>query len=479
MKNKFITNLTLLIFLNLLIKPFWVLGIDLTVQNTVGADEYGFYFSLLSFSLLLNIIQDMGIASANNRNIARNHHLLTVLLPNLLVLKLFLALLYFSISLLIAWLIGYQYVQIKLLIVLLFNQFLNSMNFYLRSNIGGLQLFRTDSILSVTDRLLMVIICSFLLWGNLTGSEFRIEWFVYAQTVAYFLTTIITFLIVIKYTDLQRAGIDFRITRKLLKQSYPYAMLGFLMVLYYRTDSVMLERLLPDGKVQAGIYAQGFRILDAASMLGFLFAGILLPMFSKMIKQNEPVIQLFRFSYLLLMIPAITASIGLNLYNFEIMNLLYKEHADEAANVFGILMISFVFISSSIISGTLLTANGNIARLNIIALFSLIMNIVMNIILIPYYQAFGSAVASMITQFIASLLQILLIFKIFRFRPKTGTVFRLILFMVLLILTGFILSYIELKWYYGFLIIAGSGPLFAIGLKLITIREIKDSLLYK
>ncbi len=458
-------------------KPFWVLGIDLTVQNRVGADEYGFYFSLLSFSLLLNIIQDMGIASYNNRSIARNHESLATLLPNILVLKLILTLLYFTASLVIAGVIGYGWIHAKLLVVLLFNQFLSSMNLYLRSNISGLQLFRTDSLLSVTDRFLMITICSVLLWGNITSSAFRIEWFVYAQSAAYFITTLIILTIVLSNTYLSKLTIDFKVIRKLLQQSSPYAILGFLMVLYYRTDSVMLERMLPDGRLQAGIYAQGFRILDAASMLGFMFAGILLPLFAKMIKQKEPVIQLFRFSFFLLIIPALTVAIALNRYSFEVMDLLYKDHAREAADIFGILMIGFVFVSCSIISGTLLTANGNIRKLNIIALFGVLMNIMLNIILIPRYQGVGSAIASTATQFIIATLQMLLIVNIFQSRPSARTIKKFIAFAVLLIITGAAVKHQDIEWLYGFFIIALCGTGLAFSMKLLTIREIKDSLL--
>ena len=476
MKRKFLTNLTLLIFLNLLIKPFWVLGIDLTVQNTVGAAEYGFYFSLLSFSMLLNIIQDMGISSYNNRTIARNHDILPVILPNTILLKLFLTLVYFATSLVIAFIIGYQVTQIKLLLILLFNQFLSSMNLYLRSNISGLQFFRTDSLLSVTDRFLMIIICSFLLWGNFTNSTFKIEWFVFAQTAGYLLTTLIILLIVLKHANLKKLHFDFSITLNLLKQSYPYAILGFLMVLYYRTDSVMLERMLPDGKEQSGIYAQGFRILDAASMLGFMFAGILLPMFAKMIKLKQPVIQLFRFSFLLLIIPSLTGAIALNQYSFEVMDLMYREHAAAAAGVFEVLMISYIFISVSIISGTLLTANGNIRELNVIALSSLFFNIALNIILIPRYQALGSAIASMITQFIAATFQLFLLGKVFRSWPAPDMVMKLVFFTAILVGTGLVVNHINIGWLYGFILITGAGLTLAFGMKLLSFREIRESL---
>ncbi len=70
---------------------------------------------------------------------------------------------------------------------------------------------------------------------------------------------------------------------------------------------VLLERLIPDpfGKEQAGIYYQSFRLLDAVSAFGVLFAGLLLPIFAKMIKQKESVGQMLQLSYTLIIIPAI------------------------------------------------------------------------------------------------------------------------------------------------------------------------------
>ena len=47
-KQKFIWNLILVILLNLLIKPFYILGIDAEVINRVGASVYGNYFALIN-----------------------------------------------------------------------------------------------------------------------------------------------------------------------------------------------------------------------------------------------------------------------------------------------------------------------------------------------------------------------------------------------------------------------------------------------
>ena len=478
LKKKFITNLAILLFLNLLIKPFWIFGIDRTVQNVLGEVEYGFYFSLFNFSLLLNIALDIGITNFNNKNIAQYNQLLSKYLSNIVVLKIFLALVYFAISILVAFFIGYEWKQFKLLFFLLFNQFLLSFILYLRSNISGLHLFKIDSLVSVLDRTLMIIICSFLLWGNVTKGEFKIEWFVYAQTSAYLITFIITFLIVLSKSEFLIFKINLKYFIIILKQCYPYALLVLLMAFYYRIDSVMLERLLPNGKEQAGIYAQAFRILDAFSMFAFLFAVLLLPMFSKMIKHKEPIEQLTKFSFLLLIIPAITLSMACIFYRVDIINLLYKGNIEASPSIFGILMLCFILISVSYIFGTLLTANGNLKELNIMAVTSVLVNILLNLILIPKFFAFGAAIASLITQAFAALVQVFIAKKVFRFKVNYNLLFLLISFITGILLIGFLLKKIIYSWHYSFLIMLISGIILAFVIKLIKLKVLYQIIKY-
>src|SRR5690554_1412086 len=83
------------------------------------------------------------------------------------------------------------------------------------------------------------------------------------------------------------------------------------MMLYTRMDSVMIERMLPNGKEQAGIYAQGFRLLDAVNMFAFLVAGILLPMFSRMISEKVIIQPILQMAGKLLTGVAIVVGVGL------------------------------------------------------------------------------------------------------------------------------------------------------------------------
>lgn len=429
MKRKFLTNLILLLFLNLLVKPFWILGIDLTVQNTVGSEAYGFYFSLFSFSILLNILLDLGITHFNTRAVARDPHLLPQFLSGIVVLKLTLAVLYAAVSFGLAWIIGYDRLQLGMLLFLVFNQFLASFILYLRSNLSGLHLFRTDSLVSVIDRVVMIAICGTLLWGNVTEKPFRIEWFVYAQTASYLFTLFLVFILVLGKASWFKPRLNLKEWKSLLRQSIPFATLILLMSFYYRVDSVMLERMLPDGKEQAGIYAQAFRILDVFGMFAFLFAGLLLPIFSRMIRNSQPVEEITRFSFSLLLVPSTILCLVMIWYRTELMDALYVTHARVSSEILAVLMLAFIGMAASYIYGTLLTANGSLGWLNSLAAAALLLNIGLNLVLIPRYQALGSAFASMLTQVLTAVGHWIISKKIFGFVINIRLLIRWIIFL--------------------------------------------------
>ncbi|WP_299578984.1 oligosaccharide flippase family protein [uncultured Sunxiuqinia sp.] len=471
MKRKFVTNLILLLFLNLLIKPFWIFGIDRTVQNMVGAESYGLYFSLLNFSLLLNILLDLGITNFNNRNIAQNSHLLKKSLTNIVGVKFLLAVVYAVVCLLTAALIGYNKLQLHLLLFLIFNQFLISFTLYLRSNISGLHLFRTDSLLSVLDRSLMIVFCSLLLFTPRLAETFSISWFVYAQTAAYVLTAIITYLTVLHYAGTFRMRLDWHNIRLTLKQSFPYALLILLMAFYNRIDSVLLERLLPGslGKEQAGIYAQAFRLLDALAMFGALFAGLLLPIFARMIKQGENPSPLVQFAFRLLIVPAILVAVASIFYAQPIMSLLYHEHIELSAPLLGILMTGFTGIATTYIFGTLLTANGSLKQLNQMALAGVVLNVSLNLLLIPQLQALGSAYASLTTQLLTAMAQVVIATRLFQFKVDYLLLLKLLGFVLFCILAAKASLFLNDRLL-GFALLLLSGVAYAFLSRLISIK---------
>jgi len=270
--------------------------------------------------------------------------------------------------------------------------------------------------------------------------------------------------------------ISIRINRQFylvfLKKSYPYALLILLMAFYNRIDSVMLERLLPDplGKQQAGIYAQAFRLLDAVSMFGALMAGLLLPMFSGMIKRKEALGSMIQLAFVLLFVPAIVIAVSTLFYSREIMELLYHSHIDDSVNMLGLLMTGFPGIALTYVFGTLLTANGSLKHLNIMAFLGMLLNIALNLILIPTLYGKGSAIASMVTQLATGIAQLAISIWLFRIRINFPFVSKLLIFAIMVILAASLSRLMDNRLA-GYLLTVALGGVFALSLRLIQPKE--------
>ncbi|MBD3638755.1 MAG: oligosaccharide flippase family protein [Crocinitomicaceae bacterium] len=433
MQRKFLTSLSLIVLLNLLVKPFYILGIDAEVQIRVGEEVYGNYFSLLNFSFLLNILLDLGITNYNTRNIAQHPQLLQKHFFKILSLRLSLFILYATFTLLSGLLVGYSQYEFYLLSILMVNQFLVAIIQFSRSNFAGLHLFKTDAVISILDRSLLIVFCSVLLWTNLMGDTFRIEWFVYAQTLAYGLSALISLGILSNKVGRMRLEIKRTFSRAVLKKSFPYALLIFLMMMYNRVDAVMLERLLPDGNVQSGVYAQGFRILDAVNMFALLFAGLLLPIFSRLIKQKENVREMMELAFRILIVVSMITGIFGFWYQHELMQLRYPGVTEASGITFGFLILSFIPVSVTYVFGTLLTANGSLRHLNLMAVFGVVLNIILNFILIQSMKAEGAALATLITQIVTALIQMVLVYAIFRMKININLLWRILIFPAIII----------------------------------------------
>ncbi len=469
----FLSNLAFLVFMNLIVKPFWIFGVDRSVQNTVGQEAYGVYFGLFNLAYLAHVILDFGINNFNNRAVAQEHTIIKSYFPNLMTLKFLLALLYMGICLSVAWWREYDSFQINLLLFLALNQVLLSFILYFRSNLAGLHLFKQDSIVSVTDKLLMIFIVGSLLWGSLVD-DFNILYFVYAQTVAFALTFLFSgFLVLRKIGGIQ---LDWqpKMWLNLLKQSYPFALITLLMSIYFRVDGVMLKELLTNGDQQAGIYAAGFRILDAVSMIGFLFGTLLLPMFSRLIAQKEKIAPLFKLSTAgLYVLATATAAIGW-FYRLELMSWLYHEATPYYGEVFGYLILSFIFASSVYIFGALLASNNNMRLLNSVAFLSVLLNIGLNLSLIYTYGALGAAQATLATQMFVSIIQFFCILQIFKIPFHWGTFAKVIVFTTSAFGIAYFSQSIPIDWRFNAVLGGGIIVLLSFLLGLLQWRGLLD-----
>lgn len=454
MQRKFVSNLALVLVLNLLVKPVSLFWIDAGVQNRVPAEDYGMFYVLLNLTVFFNIILDLGINNFTTKNIAQYPHLAARYLGKVLLFRMVIFAAYLLITVPFVFLLDMSAKESYLFAFLLLNQFLIGLIAYAKSHFAGLLLFRWDALLSVLDRGLLILSCGTLFFVHPDG--FEIEWFVFLMTAGYVLTCLIAYGLLVKQIGRPKWSWDKVFIIAIVKKSLPYALLILLMMLYTRQDTFMLAVFHPEGEREVALYAMGYRILDAFFMFSMLFTGLLLPLFSAQIHQKEENLKLITLALKLLVGGAVLLAWVTFFHAEEILSWLYHRDLKESADIFKYLILTFAFIALAIINSTMLTAFGEMKKLNQLALFSLVLNFVLNYLLIPSYGGKGAAWATLVTQIFISLTQYFLCWRYFGRSSFMKMTFQ---FMSLLVLFTAISLFVPLEkypilWQFVFAIIA-------------------------
>jgi O-antigen/teichoic acid export membrane protein len=474
MPKKILANLFLLLAINLLIKPFWILGIDRTVQNTVGNEAYGQYMVLFNLSVMLTMLLDFGINNYTSTFIAKHPQMLKKKFATLFSLKLVFSVVYLVFTFLLGFMYGMSGTLLMLLMLLSFNQVLSFFVLFFRSNISGLQWFRTDALLSVTDRGMMILFAGFLLL--LAQGTFTIVHFIVAQTIGYMLSFVISFVILLK--PLQGLSIKFNklMMISFVRKSLPYALLALLMTVYMRADVLIMKKLLVNGDEQNGVYGVANRLLEAANMLAALVATMLLPLFANMIKAKQNLHHVVKMATILLVIPSVAVSAMAWFYHTDIMLLLSKTSPMQSAPVFKVVMISFVAMCVMYIFGTLLTANGNLKILNKLAAIALFINIVLNFWLQPKFGAQGAAIAITFTHGFIALTNMYFALKYLKLSLDFSFVSKVFIILLLTIVGAKFCLLINLPLATATTCIIGSVILMLFVTRLLKINQLKQVL---
>lgn len=474
MRRFFVKNLLFVLAVNILVKPLWIFMIDRTVQNRVGHSMYGTYQAVFNLGIIFQIVLDFGINNFNTRLISQSPGRLKSMFPVMLTAKLVFIFLYAFIVGIAAWLWGYRGWELSLLAGTMAIQALSSMLLFIRSNVAALHKFRIDGVLSVTDRLLMIGVCGLLLFHPYFAQQFRIEWFVYAQIGCYGLAVLIALFVLRRLSGIPfRLSPDIKKVAVIIRQSAPYALLIFLMSVYTRSDTILLERLSENGKIQAGIYVAGYRLLDVGNMVGLMFAGVLLPLFGRMLMQKQDVNPIVLLSANIMLPVAFIISVGCGFFSSEIMHVLYKATAAGDDKIFAILMASFPGFCIMYIYSTLLTANGDLRLLNKIAAAGVVINLTLNLLLIPHYRAMGAAVTTLITQIVLSACFIIFSKKQLNLNKNLRLVASYTIFILLLILAGYLLKLLPISWLLQFAGFMVTGSLMIFIFRFVSLRSVK------
>lgn len=476
-ERSFYSNLFFSLGLNLLVKPAAIFLIDAAVQNEVGS-AYGLYFAIFNLSLIFSILFDFGINNLSTKEAAQNLEAAKLQFASIFT---------FRIALMLFYLIGLfccniylhlSSIEYELILLLGLNQFFIANIAYFRSFFAGLQWFRLDALFSVLDRMMLICSMGYLIYLYPDGFKLvHIESYALMQFGSYALTFIIAGFTIFLKVKPPLVMPKTAIVKSKVKQAFPYALLIVLMTLYTRIDGIILKYLA--GVEEASYYAQAYRLIDALYMFAMVFAGLLFPMFSKMIKVNPQEIKpLVSQASRLLLGSSIAFIVFSYLQGGLLMDLIYAHPAVDSGIILFLLSIAFFGMASNLIYGSLLTANGSLKALNIISFCGLVFNVMMNLLLIPKVLNGGAVVVAAVaalTQILVALAQAIYCKRLFNL-PFVDRQFYKYPLLTYLLMVWYVLVYfsplgnLNLIWIFLLDVIVSLALLFA--LKFLEFKEL-------
>ncbi|MEY3270696.1 MAG: hypothetical protein RIS89_798, partial [Bacteroidota bacterium] len=259
------------------------------------------------------------------------------------------------------------------------------------------------------------------------------------------------------------------------------ALLIVLMTLYTRVDALLLLHFSRyNGQQEAAYYAQAYRLIDALYMFAMVFAGLLFPMFSKLIKERPAAIEpLVKQASRLLLGSSIAFIVFSLMRGGLLMDQIYTNTFVDSGSILFLLSIAFFGMASNLIYGSLLTANGSLGVLNRISFIGVIVNICLNLIWFPKVHSVGAALVAAgvaaFTQLLVALTQAIYCKRLFALPLIDRYFYRYPLLIVSLVFWFVIVDWTPIGYVYGdwILLIDASVSIFLLfAFKFIDIKEL-------
>ena len=354
-----------------------LLILTILLARYLGVAGYGKFSFALSFAALFTIIASFGINTLTVRELARTKSSHNNYLNNLLFLKCVLAIIAIVFIALASTFAGKNFEHQLLIFVLGLYVIFNNFSDFFRAVFKAFEKMQYEALSKVVQSiiLLILVLLSFYL-------RVSINWIAACYVAASVIGLLVTGLLIhTKFSGL-RFKFDAIICRRILSESWPFALSSVFFFIYFSIDTVMLSFMR--GDVEVGTYSVAYSLIAALYFIPYLMS---MPFFPKMSKLfggvKSKINSLLKHWYSNLILVLVPLFILTFIFADDIILLLYGYNYSKSILVFRILLISLIFKFMSHPPAFSLSAfNQQKKRIlvqGVVALF----NVVTNLIFIP------------------------------------------------------------------------------------------------
>jgi PST family polysaccharide transporter len=187
----------------------------------------------------------------------------------------------------------------------------------------------------------------------------------------------------------------------LLKQAWPLILSGIVIMMYMRLDQIMIGEMI--GDVGVGLYSVSTRFTELWYFIPSVFATSFFPKLVEKFNVNKKnyydvCLKLLK----LLFVISFSIALFFTFFSNVIINFLYGKEYTMSVFALQISIWTGVFVFWGVAAGNMLVIE-NLNKHNLIkSAQGLLLNVILNLVLIPKYGINGAAIATLISQFYAS-----------------------------------------------------------------------------
>ncbi|MBI5446638.1 MAG: flippase [Deltaproteobacteria bacterium] len=189
--------------------------------------------------------------------------------------------------------------------------------------------------------------------------------------------------------------------RSLLADSWPFLFSAVLMTIYLRIDQVMLGSMVPSAEL--GNYSVAVRIAEAWYFIPGAICSSVFPAVMKAEGESEE----FFYAHLqrlygLMVLLAYAVALPVAFFSRQVIRTLFSDAYSDAGPLLAILVWTGVFTSLGVARNVFIVAK-KWARLNLLSVgLGCLLNVLLNLALIPRYGARGAVIATFISYWFAT-----------------------------------------------------------------------------
>ncbi len=383
----------------------------------LGPESLGKYYFAISFTTVFAIFIDLGLVNYLTRETAKIKKASADLLANIIGLKIFSSFLSVLAVVFFINIIGtYDEISRQLVYISAVCMVLDSFTLSFFASARGFHNLKFESISSIIFQLIVLISG----WSFLAlGMDLRIV--MLALVIASVFNLFYSWAI-LKYKIKMPISVSFNFSfiRKILIWTLPFALFGIFQRLYTYLDSVLLSFF--SGDYYVGIYQISFKIIFALQFLPMAFIASLYPAMSYYWTNNKEQLKVsFRRSIDYLMLISVPLSIGVFVLADKII-LIFSDAYQGAVWPLKISILSLVFIFINFPIGSLLNACDRQSRNTRNMLVVLVSAVILNLILIPRFQAVGASIVVLFSSFLLVILGFMECRKIISYNFKKNLI---------------------------------------------------------